>query len=678
MKVPEITWSLMHPTPLDPDYVRRLVGKAAEYEVDSFEICGQCHTPYGGLDGLTDYREYPDAFASWDQEKVADNRRKLNEILSFSHDAGKKVYLWHREVMIPPGLLKDIPELLDENGEFDLLGEKFAGLIRYKLDRVFEAVPGLDGLVLTLTEADFSAIHNSNTDRYPPEEVVRFIAEIFASELAKRGRFFSMRSFGSIAEDYECILAGVAKLAGKYHFEVETKITPYDFSPFLPLNPFLRKIPGLTLSAECDCVGEFMGQGNMPFEHVHNLVRYVREGQAADVDRFVIRMDRRGNCIFDLYEQNYYAYDRALQDREATAENIRKEWQEKHYPAACRTGLIELDKIGWEMVCKTYFIDGHVLFHGNYCMKYLKAGFIFALFGEAGRTLENGKGIWSILTDKKTPGRTAILKEKEQAVMLADQGLTLLKSLNLPPEDYRHRLWENAVVVTRAVRELVRCIIAYFDDMEQENADFPHLKEQVAASLKEFDRLAGHKVEIVKREFVNGMEHRLKEVNRTIEELVIEPLAAICRELAEEFDAEYAAKKRFLPGSVDCIITGGLTDDWRIVRYMHGSHAILHHGLPSRWAGNRVFPNGFIEMELKRGTELAVYGDPAETRKFTLICDGKRIAAEFDENGVFSLPLPSSAEKVSVRLEKDGTVYPVFHAVVTRNPGMKATADGSK
>ena len=55
----------MHPTPLDPDYVKKLVAKAREYTVDSFEICGQCHTPYGGLDGLINYREYHSAFVNW-------------------------------------------------------------------------------------------------------------------------------------------------------------------------------------------------------------------------------------------------------------------------------------------------------------------------------------------------------------------------------------------------------------------------------------------------------------------------------------------------------------------------------------------------------------------------------------------------------------------------------------
>ncbi len=666
-KIPEITWSLMHPTPLDPDYVRMLVEKAKTYRVDSFEICGQCHTPYGGLDGLVNYREYPKAFANWDQNKVGENQQKMNEIVSVAHAAGKQVYYFHREVMVPPGLIDEIPALLDESGEFDLLGEAFAGLIRYKIDRAFAAVPGLDGIVLTLTEADFSAIHNSNTEKYPPVEVVRFVIEIFAAELEKRGKRFVMRSFGSIAQDYEDILAGAEKVSGKHAFEIETKITPYDFDPFLPMNPFLRKSPGFTLSAECESTGEFMGQGNMPFEHVDHIVRYVREGQAADVDRYVIRIDRRGNCIFDLYELNYFAYDRALADENITADEIRQQWYEKSYPPQCREALVELDKIGWEMVTKTYFIDEQVLFHGNYLMKYLKAGFIFALFAEGRRTLKNGKGIWSILTDKMSPGRSDIMEEKERAVVLADKGLALLKSLNLPADDFRHRLWENAPIVTRAVRELIMCIISYFDDMEWEKPDHPHLKAQVAASMREFDRLAGHKVEIIKREVINGLEHRLKEYRRSIEEICIEPLAAICQELLNEFPAEYAAREKYLTGCEDGIIAGGITDDWRIYRYMHASHSVIHNGVPARWAGNRVFPNGFFEIELKRGEELLIYGATDETKKFILTCDGKRIAAEFDDNGVFSMPLEKSDKPVLLRLEKDGAAYPMFYAILTRN-----------
>ena len=76
----------MHPTPLDPLYVEKLVNIAnlSQYHVDSFEICGQCHSPYGGLDGLINYQEYPSAFANWDQDKVNENQQKLNDFQSVS------------------------------------------------------------------------------------------------------------------------------------------------------------------------------------------------------------------------------------------------------------------------------------------------------------------------------------------------------------------------------------------------------------------------------------------------------------------------------------------------------------------------------------------------------------------------------------------------------------------
>ena len=43
-KRPEISWSIMHPTPVNVDYMRRVAAKAVEYGgVDSFEVCGACH-----------------------------------------------------------------------------------------------------------------------------------------------------------------------------------------------------------------------------------------------------------------------------------------------------------------------------------------------------------------------------------------------------------------------------------------------------------------------------------------------------------------------------------------------------------------------------------------------------------------------------------------------------------
>ena len=662
---PEITWSLMHPTPLDAQYMRRVIAAAASYPVDSFEICAQCHTLLGGMDGLILYEDYPSVSQQLDRQGILDNRENFRQILSLAHAAGKPVYYWHREVIVPKGLVDVMPELLDANGEFNLLGEAYEKLLRYKLRSTFEALPELDGLVLTLTEADYSAIHNSTPDVYPPEKVVQHVTEIFADELRSRGKRFILRSFGSIAEDYDQILAGAALAAKNFSFEIETKITPYDFDPFLPLNPFLRKQPGATLGAECDCVGEFMGAGNFPLEHIEKIVGYVRAGQAAGVDRWTIRIDRIGNSAIDISQQNLYAYMTAICDTTATAQSIRTQWKNEHYPQECREQLAELDRLSFEAAIRTYFIDGQVIFHGNYSMKYLKAGFVFALFQPEGGSLEMGKGVWSIITTKPAPGRQNILKEKDKAVELADKGYEIASSLG-EAAGFRLQLWDNARRVTRSIRELCRCICAYFDDMEAGDAEARSMKAAIATAREELNRLSGHDINTHKRSVLNGLEHRHKEVNRSLEEICMEPIAAILQELPEEFEAEWNARKRFMAGAVDCVITGALTCDYRIGRYMHASHAMIYNGRPSRWAGNQVFPNGFFDLKMKPGKTLHVYGAPEEAAEFMLTCNGVKKQCKFNDAGEFEMALPE-AVSVELRFEKaPGFGYPRFFAVVVR------------
>ena len=164
-KLPEVTWSLMHPTPLNVDYMKRVITEAANYKVDSFEICAACHTLLGGLDGLVLYEDYPAVAASLDREGIIANRRRLNEILELAHASGRPVYYWHREVTVWPEFLKAVPELRDANGEFDLLGDAFETLLRYKLAKAFDAVPALDGIVRyveldeLLRSADLISLH---------------------------------------------------------------------------------------------------------------------------------------------------------------------------------------------------------------------------------------------------------------------------------------------------------------------------------------------------------------------------------------------------------------------------------------------------------------------------------------------------------------------------------------
>ena len=313
----------------------------------------------------------------------------MNEICRLAHAIGRPLYYWHREIFIPDGLLEDLPQLLDEDGEFDLLGEAYADWLRYKLDETFRHCPDLDGLVLTLTEADYSVIHNSNPTRYPPQRVVERLVGIFAEDLEARGKRFVLRSFGSNSQDYIDILGGAVAAARRHGFEVETKVTEADFVPWLPTNPFLRKSPPLTLGAECDALGEYRSAGYLPAAQVARIREYVDSARAENVDRYTIRIDRVGNSIFDsAHEINLYAYMRFIADPSATAGGVIADYAVKRFGAAA--GVVEEsaevtpgDEL--ELVRNIHYVASNLVFHSfplKADFKFVKAGGAFSLYRE--------------------------------------------------------------------------------------------------------------------------------------------------------------------------------------------------------------------------------------------------------------------------------------------------------
>lgn len=580
-KAPEITWSLMHPTPLDTIYMQRIIEESATHPVDNFEVCGGCNSGCeGSLDGLLYFEEYPLASQCQNKDVVASNQANIRRIVEMSHEAGKQVYYWHREVLCNDGLVKSIPGLLDADGEFDLLGKAYEDLLRYKIRKTFELVPDLDGIVLTLTEASFSALHNSRPDVYPPEKVVEKIGGIFASELQSRGKRFILRSFGSIKEDYDVILAGAQALSKQYKFEVETKITPFDFNPFLPDNPFLTSPKGCTLGAECDVLGEFLGCGRMVAEQVDEIVRYVEYARECKVDRFTIRLDRKWKSVFDVYPINLYAYEQAILHPGITAEQIRHDWYASQYPAELADTLALMSKEGMECVKKTEFIAGNMIFHWYPTtpdLKLLKAGGIFDVFASEGN-LSRGCKQWAILSDNEVPGRKAIMEEKDQAVELAERNMQRLEGLSLSWRDSLrlYQGWSTSVVESRSVRELCRVTCAYFDDMEK--------RDPKASALTSA---------------INIMKSELKGTD------LLRPIPGMCGKILEEYPMELAMRSSLDNEALDYVLPGSISDQHRVEHYMHGSYCAVENGKIVAIVGNPVFPDAYLATGLK-GSEEAV------------------------------------------------------------------------
>ena len=654
---PEISWSIMHPTAIDVAYMRRVAEKARAYGgVDSFEVCGDCHSAYGGINGLSMLEPYPHAHAQVDPKRVEKARAELNAICEIAHSAGKPLYYWHREIFIPKGLLEDLPRLLDGDGEFDLLGRTYQDYLRFKLDEAFRYVPGLDGVVLTLTEADYSVIHNSNPGRYPPQKVVEQLVRLFAEEHARRGKRFILRSFGSNTQDYVDIIGGAVAAARAYGFEVETKVTEADFVPWLSKNPFLRKNPPLALGAECDALGEFLGAGYLPAAQVARIREYVDSCRAEGVDRYTIRIDRVGNSIFDsAHEVNLYAYMRFIRDPSATADGVIGEYADRRFGKAAER-MAPLVKGELEMVRNIHYIASNLTFHSFPLppdFKTVKAGGIFSLYRE-NSSLESTKDIWSILSWMNTPPHAQILAEKALGRRLAAEGLATVEALKglLPADEYarQRRAFANAEKASRALEAYTKCVVAYFEDMSARRDDPAALRAASEEAVRAIESMMAD----VNAVFVRTGHFTV--VGENLDLVYFAGLRFYCRELLREYRLERAqrAKLEARADVLDFVIPGGIYDDNRTIRTMHGAYSETKADRVVRYAGNPVFPNGTITVKLSA----------PQTAEIEVVLDADG-ASDFEMTKTWE-------ENVwTVRIGKKGSTYPGVLSIAAVCPGQK-------
>lgn len=625
----EITWSIMHPTQLDTIYMAKVIQQSEGHIVDNFEVCGGCNSfSDGSLDGLLLFEEYPLAHQAQNLDIVNSNRDAIRRIVEMSHNVGKDVYYWHREVLCNKGMLASVPELIDKDGEFDLLGSAYEELLRYKIRKTFELVPDLDGLVLTLTEADYSALHNSNQELYPADKVVEKIGGVFAEELEKRGKRFILRTFGNLDENYATIENGARLLAQKHSFEIETKITPYDFSPFMPDNPYLRAIKGCTIGAECDALGEYLGAGRMPAENIEDVVRYVSYAQKCKVDRYTIRLDRHHYDVFDCYPINLYAYEQAITKPGITADEIRLDYYRKNYSEDIAEVLSKISKDGYYCILATNFIDGHLIFHQfptDPAMKFIKSGGITAAFSSKGDLGMKDKQ-WGMLSSKTVPGRKKIIEEKEYAVACAEKNLAMLDSLKdkISISDYE-RLYPEWMCLRNdavATLELCKVICAYFDGIESCDASGRMIEEAYSQMCKAMTGLR-----------------------------CTRPYTQIAALFVEEYPQDIRMRKEIAAnGNVtDYILPGSVFDEIRHRHFMHGAFPDRIGKDLAIAVGNKVLPNTYLEMNMA-GTEkpslLQVNGKGA----CIVEVNGKTYSTDLSSGAC--IPIPAAPDGYNIKLTK--------------------------
>ena len=237
--------------------------------------------------------------------------------------------------------------------------------------------------------------------------------------------------------------------------------------------------------------------------------------------------------------------------------------------------MLRLADMSYEMVTKMEFLAGNVTFHQHPvapCFKYLKAGGMFSLFRD-GADLHMAKRLWGIRSWERAPGRAALLADKDRSVELADEGVRMLEG------------------------EFIRCGAAYVDDMDVGSPEPRRLAAAVAAADAEISSMMSNP-----GAGAEGLNIQHSEaVGQNLDRAYFIPLRWLCREYLNEYAAESRVRARLKARRdvADFVVPGGIYDDNRVDRPMHGAYAKLVDGVPVRRVGNAIFPNGTIVVEFR-------------------------------------------------------------------------------
>jgi hypothetical protein len=137
-------------------------------------------------------------------------------------------------------------------------------------------------------------------------------------------------------------------------------------------------------------------------------------------------------------------------------------------------------------------------------------------------------------------------------------------------------------------------VVAYFKDMVA-GKDVPDsLNTASAAAVREIESLMTD----VNDSFTGKGSH-FNVVGGNLDRVYFVGLRFFCRELVREYGIERAMRRKLEKATAyDFVIAGGIYDDNRVIRTMHGAYSETKDDRVVRYAGNPVFPNGTITVKL--------------------------------------------------------------------------------
>jgi hypothetical protein len=448
----KIGLSTSHGVTFNDRFTDWTLDRIAPLEFDRFELC----TEGFGLERAYQYRVLPklNEFKEFRPTLAAELRRVLGKAKA----QRREVVVWTHELRAPREILAAYPELRTRRGDLNLAHPLMTEFLAHKYDLLFNTVPEIDGVVLTVTEVAFPVAHRFD-NAWAPDECLHWLFRTVYEACKRRGRKLIVRPFSAIVADYEAARRALDRLPAD--IEVMDKSDPFDWDPFLPLNPELKTYPLDRLTVEFDLGGEYFGRGAFPLTFGPYVKERLDLARRLGAQRIVGRLDRRGVSSLDREARINiefflaYAADPSL---DVAAFSARRAGE--LYSSSDPAELAALFEQSFEVVKRMFYVDGQLLFHSTFgTLPHGQRNVIFETL-RPGQPLDHCAGEWPILADRTTPLVGAARREKEEAVALAEHIRRRLAAI-APQEPALQERAESLVLVARLYRAACAAVQEY-------------------------------------------------------------------------------------------------------------------------------------------------------------------------------------------------------------------------
>jgi len=219
-----------------------------------------------------------------------------------------------------------------KGGKVAAYGPEFWQWMAGRYQKLLNALPEVDGIVITLTETKVP-IDDDNLVFSPlsPMERFRKMAQTIYDVLHPLNKQLILRTFTWIVEDYDWMLNAFRELPED--IIIMSKVNWGDWFQHYPSNPFIGKVAPQRQIIEFDLVGQYHGDTMVPWVYAEYIQQEMQYELSQNVTGVIARVDWSGHVYGTANEFNAVAFSALAKDPLLNLDQLWKQWAKEKYGA---------------------------------------------------------------------------------------------------------------------------------------------------------------------------------------------------------------------------------------------------------------------------------------------------------------------------------------------------------